>query len=755
MSSTTNSSTPTPTSISTLIHNRNFWYIAGSIILVLIIVGGYLYYQSAQQKSKSAAAAKSALQTATVRQGSIVISASGTGQVVAAATANLGFPNTGSSSNSGNGTLTQLNVIVGNQVKVGELLAQEDNTNQAQALAQAKFNLAQLTSPAAIATAQGAVATDEVNVTNALQLLEFDISPTVYHWEQEIAADQQNLTNAQLDAQANPSTAATQKVQDAQNTLNYDNQELAAAQIYYTKYYAPEYFTYTSKTTGFRGITPPSDTDIASARAALALAQAQEVQDQDLVTALTTGVIPDTATGPSLTALKQAQTALQTAQTDFNDTQIISPINGTVTAVNNQIGDTVGSATVITVSDLSRLLLTIYIDESDLSKLAIGEEADAVFNSLPNQTFKGKVTEIVPALTTVDNVPAVQAQVQLDNTTGTALYVGLNATVNVINAQANNVLLVPIQALKLLEPGKYAVFVVQNGNLTLQPVVVGLMDQSFAEIKSGLQSGDVVSTGLAATNQSAAAVTLKDNEMDSEKIIIELKDLSKVYQMGEEISVKALDNINLEIHEGEFVSIMGPSGSGKTTLMSILGCLDHPTSGQYFLDGEDVSHLNKVQTALIRNNKIGFVFQSYNLLARMTALHNVILPMIYSRFKKTSWAQREKRGRETLEMVGLGKRIHHLPRELSGGQQQRVAIARALVNDPVLILADEPTGNLDTHSGDEIMDLLHSLHQRGRTIVMVTHNPETAVHADQVIHVHDGVIAKDETDHNGVLSVIP
>ena len=243
--------------------------------------------------------------------------------------------------------------------------------------------------------------------------------------------------------------------------------------------------------------------------------------------------------------------------------------------------------------------------------------------------------------------------------------------------------------------------------------------------------------------------------MDSEKIIIELKDLSKVYQMGEENIVRALDNINLEIHEGEFVSIMGPSGSGKTTLMSILGCLDHPTSGQYFLDGEDVSHLNKVQTALIRNNKIGFVFQSYNLLARMTALHNVILPMIYSRFKKTSWAEREKRGRETLEMVGLGKRINHLPKELSGGQQQRVAIARALINDPVLVLADEPTGNLDTHSGEEIMDLLHSLHKRGRTIVMVTHNPETAVHADRVVHVRDGVIAKEDVNHNGVLSVVP
>src|SRR5271157_6052387 len=360
MSSTKDSSSPIPT----LSHKRNFWYIIGSVLIVLILIGGYLYYRSTQQTSK-ASASGSSLQTARVTQGSIVISASGTGQVVAAATANLGFPNTGSSSG-GNGTLTQLNVIVGNQVKAGELLAAEDNTNQTQALAQAKFNLAQLTSPAAIATAQGAVATDQVNVTNALQSLEFDISPGVYHWEQEVAAAQQDLTNAQLAAQANPSAAATQKVQDAQKAIDYANQELAGEQAYYTKYYVPRYFTATNKATGYRSVNPPTATTIASARAALALAQADEVQDQDLVTALTTGVIPDTATGPNLTALKQAQTALQTAQTDFNDTQIISPINGTVTAVNNQIGDTVGSATVITVSDLSRLLLTIYIDETDL-----------------------------------------------------------------------------------------------------------------------------------------------------------------------------------------------------------------------------------------------------------------------------------------------------------------------------------------------------------------------------------------------------
>src|SRR5271157_1855477 len=262
MSSTTDSSTP----ISTLSHKRNYWYIIGSVLLVLIIVGGYLYYRSTQQTSK-ASASGSSLQTARVTQGSIVISASGTGQVVAAATANLGFPNTGSSSNTGNGTLTQLNVVVGDQVKAGQLLAQEDNTNQAQALAQAKFNVAQLPSPAAIATPQGAVATDQVNVTIALQALEFDISPGVYHWQQEVAAAQQDLTNAQLAAQASPSAAATQKVQDAQKALDYANQELAGEQAYYTKYYVPQYFTATNKSTGYRSFNQPTDTTIASARA--------------------------------------------------------------------------------------------------------------------------------------------------------------------------------------------------------------------------------------------------------------------------------------------------------------------------------------------------------------------------------------------------------------------------------------------------------------------------------------------------------
>lgn len=481
-----------------LTRKKNFWPITIPILIVVIALGSYAYYQSAQQKSKSATAAQSALKTASVRQGNIVISASGTGTVVAAATANLGFQTSG--------TLTKINVKIGDQVKAGQVLAEIDNTSQASALAQANLNLAELTSPAAIATAQQAVVTDQVNLTNAYNALAFLISGQALHWEERVAAAQQDLVNAQLDAKATPSTATNQEVQAAQHALQYAQQELAGTQGWYQKVYVPQNFTTVTRTRAgsTTTISPPTATDIQNDRAALALAEAQLVEAQDLVAALTGGQVPANATGASLVALKQAQVAVQTAQTTFNGTRLITPISGTVTAVNNNIGDTVGSATVIAVADLSHPMLTVYIDETDLSKLAIGEEVDATFDALPNQTFKGKITQIVPQLTTVDNVPAVQAQAQLDNP-GTNLYVGLNATVNVINAQANNVLLVPVQALKELEPGKYAVFVVKNGVLSLRPVEVGLMDQSYAEIKSGLQEGDVVSTGLAATIQNSSS----------------------------------------------------------------------------------------------------------------------------------------------------------------------------------------------------------------------------------------------------------
>ena len=225
--------------------------------------------------------------------------------------------------------------------------------------------------------------------------------------------------------------------------------------------------------------------------------------------------------------------------------------------------------------------------------------------------------------------------------------------------------------------------------------------------------------------------------------LIEVQDLTKVYGTGA-AAVHALDGVNLTIDEGEFVAIMGPSGSGKSTLMNILGCLDRPTEGRYWLGGEDVGGLSKAQLAAIRNRQIGFVFQSYNLLPRSTALKNVLLPLLYSRDERRNASEREALARQALEAVGLDDRVDHRPSEMSGGEQQRVAIARALVNEPLLIMADEPTGNLDTSSSQEIVDILLGLHERGRTIVMITHEPDLGAQAQRIVNLLDGRVVDGE-----------
>jgi putative ABC transport system ATP-binding protein len=235
---------------------------------------------------------------------------------------------------------------------------------------------------------------------------------------------------------------------------------------------------------------------------------------------------------------------------------------------------------------------------------------------------------------------------------------------------------------------------------------------------------------------------VKEKTMDN-RSIIRTEDLTKIYGTGD-AHVLALDQINLTITENEFVAIMGPSGSGKSTLMNILGCLDRPTSGKYLLVGEDVSGMDKTELAIIRNKRIGFIFQSYNLLPQTTALDNVMLPLLYNRENHMSIEEQKMKAMTALEAVGLAGRVHHKTQELSGGQVQRVAIARALINNPLLLLGDEPTGNLDTRSGKEVMDLLRQLHEQGSTIVMVTHSDEIATNAQRIIRFRDGRI---ETNH--------
>jgi putative ABC transport system ATP-binding protein len=227
---------------------------------------------------------------------------------------------------------------------------------------------------------------------------------------------------------------------------------------------------------------------------------------------------------------------------------------------------------------------------------------------------------------------------------------------------------------------------------------------------------------------------------EKQDAVISIQDVHRIYQLGEN-RVHALRGINLEIGRGEFVAIMGSSGSGKSTLMNILGCLDRPTSGNYILDGVNVAQLPKKELAAIRNRRLGFVFQGFNLLARTTALENVELPTLYA---KLDVEERQKRARRALEMVGLGERLDHFPSQLSGGQQQRVAIARALVNQPSILLADEPTGNLDSRTSVEIMSILQKLNDEGLTIVLVTHEPDIAQYAKRVITFRDGRVRRDE-----------
>jgi putative ABC transport system ATP-binding protein len=243
-----------------------------------------------------------------------------------------------------------------------------------------------------------------------------------------------------------------------------------------------------------------------------------------------------------------------------------------------------------------------------------------------------------------------------------------------------------------------------------------------------------------ATLENASGKADRGEQLKRDGVVIRTYDLWKTYVMGDQ-TINAVAGVELEIHRGEYVALMGPSGSGKSTLMNLIGCLDSPTKGEYYINGRLVSEMEDDELAHIRNKEIGFVFQTFNLLPRATSLHNVELPLIYN---GTPPAERIEKAKKALRQVDLEKRMMHKPNELSGGQRQRVAIARALVNSPSIILADEPTGNLDTATGNEIMALFERLYQEGNTIILVTHESDIALHAHRIVHIRDGKVEKDE-----------
>jgi HlyD family secretion protein len=465
-----------------------FWIVL--VVLVAAIGGSGYYLYNKQQTAKAAASAQPALQTATARQGNLILRASGTGTLIAANQVNLDFKTSG--------TLATLNVGLGDQVKAGDLLATLDSSNQQLSLTQAQQALDQLTSPSAIATAQIAVTTAEANVINAQIALN-----NQQYWQNTALVQDQYAAVVLAKATLDKAQAAYDRL-SSQGYITNTNDAVAYQDLYNAQQaYKNAEFYYSLYSQA------PTQRQVDAAKANLALAQAQLAEDQNLVTALTGGTVPDNATGNGLNQLNAAKLALQTAQQNLDATKLYSPISGTVIAINNVVGDTVGSATVISIADLSQGKLNIYMDALDFSNIKVGYQANVTFDALPNDVFTGKVTQISPQLVTIQGNSVVQGLVLLNQKQASGatlnLPLGVTASVDIIAAQANNVVLVPVQALHELSPNNYAVFVMTNGKPVLRMVTVGLQDSSFAEIKSGLKAGEVVSTGIQATNGGSQA----------------------------------------------------------------------------------------------------------------------------------------------------------------------------------------------------------------------------------------------------------
>ena len=411
----------------------------------------------------------------------------------------------------------------------------------------------------------------------------------------------------------------------------------------------------------------------------------------------------------SKSAYEQSQANSVKAKTNIGYARITSPIDGVVLSRDVDEGQTVAAGystpTLFTVAnDLTKMQVIADVDEADIGEVEEGQTVSFTVDAFPDDTFTGTVRQVRLQSTTTSNVVTYEVVIDAPNP-DLKLMPGLTANVSIATLDKSGIFIVPLKALRFEPEGYRAadgllekhVWVERNGSLEPVEVVTGVSDGIYTEIVSGLSAGDQ--------------------------------------------TVHALRGISFTIHEGEFVTIMGTSGSGKSTLLNILGCLDTPTSGEYILDGVPVRKMSSDERATLRNRKIGFVFQSYNLLPKTTAVENVELPLLYNR--SVGRLERRRRAVTALEAVGLQSRLNHRSNQMSGGQQQRVAIARALVNDPVILLADEATGNLDTRTSFEILTLFQQLHDQGRTIIFVTHNPDIARFSSRNITLRDGRIIED------------
>ncbi len=505
-------------------------------------------------------------------------------------------------------------------------------------------------------------------------------------------------------------------------------------------------------------------------------------------------------------AVRQAKANLDKAADDLTKTTIYSPISGRVIKLNAEQGEVVVSGTmnnpgsvIGTIADLSEILAKVDVDETEIVNIRVGQSAVLKVDAVPGRQYHGKVIEVGSSGASKASQPDVtffEVKIQLSDAND-ALRPGMSVRAEIRAAEHAKALSVPIQAVveRSTEDVAAAATSVppppmpeppRRGRFRSRRPVRGQRRREGRPGEGRLRrrrgqgedaaghdrarrrdprrdplraeaagaGGDRAVPDAARPQGRRPAGGLRHHRERGPApggrqggrlmALIELVDIYKIYDMGAE-KVHALNGVDLKIERGEYVAIMGPSGSGKSTLMNLVGCLDTPSAGSYQLNGVAVEELDDQELAAIRNREIGFVFQTFNLLARADALHNVELPLIYAGVGR---AERRERARHALERVGLAERIHHQPNELSGGQRQRVAIARALVNHPSILLADEPTGNLDSATSVEIMSLFDELHRAGNTVILVTHEPDIAQHADRQVQLRDGrVVADHPTEH--------